>query len=101
MEKKNVDFLFKPIVMMNGEEFSSLLRYTLQDLSKNKELAHGLKELRKQLGCGASMANNLSRLGVFEEAVVSSIGKRKLYDVEKARELADKYQKEHKNNNIK
>lgn len=96
--KKSEDFLSKPVFSMTGEEFSLLVKYTLQDFSKKKEIAHGLKELKQQLGCGASMIYNLSSLGVFDEAIVSSIGKRKLYDVEKARELANKYQKEQKNN---
>lgn len=95
---KNVDFLSKPVFSMTGEDFSSLLKYTFPELSKNTVIAHGIKELKTHLGCGFSKVNELSRQGVFNDAIVSSIGKKKLYDVEKARELANQYQKEHKNN---
>jgi len=88
--------LDKPIWQMTGEEFFSLLRKTLSETSKaghTRRVAHGLTELGAHLGCGRTQTVKLNRLGVFDKAVISSVGRKKLYDVDTALQSALEYVK--------
>ena len=96
---KNNYLLEKPIWQMTGEEFLQLNELTRsssnhqQENNETKVYAHGINELASMLGCCQSTVYSLKKLGILDKAIVSQIGKRIVFDVNKARELADEYQK--------
>ena len=51
----------------------------------------GALELAEYLSCSESQIAKLRKQGVLDEAIVSHIGKKTVYDAEKARELAVEY----------
>ena len=91
--------LGKPLWQMTGEEFLQLNELTRsssnsqQENNETKVYAHGINELASKLGCCQSTVYALKKLGILDNAIVSQIGKRIVFDVHKARELADEYQK--------
>lgn len=58
-----------------------------------RHLATGIQELAACFGCSPATICNLKRDGVLDDAVVSWIGRKIIFDVDKARELADAHQK--------
>lgn len=107
--KTNIDIqgLFeKPVWQMTGEEYCQLTHYALS-LSQSTgpsqapagRKALGVHALAEELGCSESTIYALMRTsreedgsseggGVLKRAIVSRIGRRIVFDVEKARELA-------------
>lgn len=90
--------LEKPIWQMTGEEFLQLSELSRGNSSTTEErepriYAHGIGELASKLGCCPSTVYSLKKLGILDEAIVSQIGKRIVFDVNKARVFADEYQK--------
>ena len=96
--------LEKPVYMMTGEEYLELTHYALAN-SPNAagQKALGVHALAVELGCSESTIYALMRApreedgsnvggGVLREAIVSRIGRRIVFDVDKARKLADEYQ---------
>ena len=100
--------LEKPVWQMTGEEYCQLTHYALS-LSPNTgssqapagRKALGVHALAEELGCSESTIYALMRTpreedgsseggGVLKRAIVSRIGRRIVFDVEKARELATK-----------
>ena len=92
--------LEKPVYMMTGEEYLELTHYAL---AKAGQKALGVHALAVELGCSESTIYALMRApreedgsnvggGVLREAIVSRIGRRIVFDVDKARKLADGYQ---------
>ena len=98
-QTKNHYLLEKPIWQMTGEEFLQLNELTRsssnsqQEKNETKVYAHGINELAYMLGCCQSTVYSLKKLGILDDAIVSQIGKRIIFDVHKARVLADEYQK--------
>lgn len=93
------NLLKKPIWQMTGEEFLSLSgagASTSVGTTMSVTLATGVAELATKLSCSASTIYMLRRHNVLDDAVVSNIGRRIIFDVEKARRLADQYQREHR-----
>ena len=111
--KTNIDIqglLEKPIWQMTGEEYCQLTHYALsltpsagsyQAPAGQKAL--GVHALAIELGCSESTIYALMRTpreedgsaiggGVLKEAIVSRIGRRIVFDVDKARELATQSQ---------
>lgn len=106
---KNIDIqglLEKPVWQMTGEEYCQLTHYALS-LSPNSgssqapagRKALGVHALAEELGCSESTIYALMRTsrdedgsseggGVLKPAIVSRIGRRIVFDVDKARELA-------------
>ena len=106
---KNIDIqglLEKPVWQMTGEEYCQLTHYALS-LSQNTgssqtpagRKALGVHALAEELGCSESTIYALMRTlreedgsseggGVLKPAIVSRIGRRIVFDVDKARELA-------------
>lgn len=100
MNKKASEYLLeKPLWQMTGEEFLQLNELTRggsnpqQENNETKVYAHGINELASKLGCCQSTVYSLKKLGILDDAIVSQIGKRIVFDVHKARDLADEYQK--------
>ncbi len=100
MNKITTNYLLeKPLWQMTGEEFlqlNELTRGSSNSTTENNEpnlYAHGVNELATMLGCCQSTVYALKKLGILDNAIVSQIGKRIVFDVRKARVLADEYQK--------
>ena len=72
--------LEKPVYMMTGEEYLELTHYALAN-SPNALMRAPREEDGSNVGGG-----------VLREAIVSRIGRRIVFDVDKARKLADYYQ---------
>lgn len=92
-----------PIWQMTGCDFLSLLEQSInnrEDIGRNgstRVTCTGVHELAKYLKCCESTIYSLKKTGVLDEAIVSQIGKRIVFDGEMARIAADKYQKERRN----
>ena len=87
--------LEKPVYMMTGEEYLELTHYALANSpnaanrpTQAGQKALGVHALAVELGCSESTIYALMR----REAIVSRIGRRIVFDVDKARKLADGYQ---------
>ena len=101
--------LGKPVYMMTGEEYLELTHYALANSptaatqpAPGGKKALGVHALALELGCSDSTIYVLMRTpredgsadsgGVLRDAIVSRIGRRIVFDVEKARELAQQSQ---------
>lgn len=100
MQGKNeiIRLLSTPLCMMTGEEFLQLneLAKSPHDAAastNNPIYAQGVEELAEKIGCSQSTVYSLKRQGVLDDAIVSNIGRKIIFDVEKARELADAFQR--------
>ena len=93
--------LEKPVYMMTGEEYLELTHYALANSPNAAN--RPVHALAVELGCSESTIYALMRApreedgsnvggGVLREAIVSRIGRRIVFDVDKARKLADGYQ---------
>ena len=92
--------LAKPIWQMTGEEFLQLNELNINSVvstaqaAGSVQYAHGISELSQMIGCCQSTIYVLKKEGVLDGAVVSQIGRRIIFDVDKARVLADEYQRQ-------
>jgi hypothetical protein len=102
--------LEKPLWQMTGEEYCQLTQYALSlsngtgtAPSPSGQKALGVHALAVELGCSDSTIYALMRTpheedgssaggGVLKDAIVSRIGRRIVFDVDKARDLATQYQ---------
>lgn len=102
--------LQKPLWQMTGEEYCQLTHYALSltpsagsSQAPAGQKALGVHALAIELGCSESTIYALMRTpreedgsaiggGVLKEAIVSRIGRRIVFDVDKARELATQSQ---------
>ena len=102
--------LEKPLWQMTGEEYCQLTQYALSlsngtrtAPSPSGQKALGVHALAVELGCSDSTIYALMRIprekdgsseggGVLKDAIVSRIGRRIVFDVDKARELAKQSQ---------
>lgn len=102
--------LEKPVYMMTGEEYLELTHYALTNSpnvaaqpAQGGKKALGVHALAVELGCSDSTIYVLMRTpraedssseggGILREAIVSRIGRKIVFDVEKARELAQQSQ---------
>lgn len=102
------DLLDKPVWQMTGEEYIELTQYALSSSGANEnhverrvQKAMGVHALAVELGCSDSTVYSLMRTareedgsseggGILHDAIVSRIGRRIVFDVERARELATK-----------
>ena len=97
--------LEKPVWQMTGQELIDLVRVSGQygDASSpegdlRSARVTGVQALADHIGCCASTISMLRRNGVLDEAVVSQVGRKIVFDAEKARVLATTYQKEQRAN---
>ena len=102
--------LEKPLWQMTGEEYCQLTQYALSlstgtgtAPSPSGQKALGVHALAVELGCSDSTIYALMRTprvedgsseggGILKGAIVSRIGRRIVFDVDKARERATQYQ---------
>lgn len=95
--KISLEQLFeKPLWQMTGEEFFILSCHAAQiqnNTETSVELCTGIKALSDKLACCESTIYMMKREGILDEAIKSQIGKKIVFNVEKARELANEFQK--------
>lgn len=96
MEKEIQSLLKKPIWQMTGEEFLYLSSANGEKANEQppKNYAYGMRALGDAIGCSLSTIYDLKKKGVLDEAIVSFVGRRIAFDIDKARFLADQYQSE-------
>lgn len=90
------ELLLKPLWQMNGEEYCQLHQYACQISASSQQprpnvLCASVHALAEYLGCCDATIYQLKKDGVLDDAVVSRIGKKIIFDGEKARELANAY----------
>ena len=94
----NIHSLFeKPLWQMTGQEFFELTQYANSQEGRTtteKVRIVGVHDLAEYLDCCDSTVYMLKRNGVLDDAVISQVGKKIVFDGEKARALADAYQEE-------
>lgn len=97
-----MELMKKPVWQMSGEELCILAKYATgaqtipTGMHSGKKIVIGIKELSAYLGCSESTIYSIKKMGILDPAIVSQIGRRIVFDAEKARELADDYQKKHR-----
>ena len=96
------ELLAKPLWQMTGDEYVTLHAYAVK-VSRDEEGAvephtrvAGVRALAEFCGCCESTLYNVMRQGALDSAILSRIGKRIVFDGEKARELAQAYIQEHR-----
>ena len=93
----NVEQLLKtPLWQMTGEDFIRLLRYALDAQAGTRKtddrvLIAGARPLAEYLSCSESMVHKLLRDSALDPAIVSHIGKKWVFDGEKARACANSF----------
>ena len=91
--------LAKPIWQMTGEEFLQLNELGRENAAAGEEpkevieYAHGITERSQKIGCCQSTIYMLKKEGVLDDAIVSQVGRKIIFNVGKARALADEYQR--------
>lgn len=108
MKYANIDIeslLNKPLWQLTGQEFCALTHYA------NGQAYHtpvepdtvvritGVRALAEYLDCCESTVFMFRRNGVLDEAIISQIGKKIVFDGEKARAAADDFQKTRRSQN--
>ena len=94
MEKKNAMDHSRPLFTLTVGEFFDLVRAAVGEGDRSTD--RGLTELAGRLRCGRSKVSELRRLGVLDGAVISEVGRQKVFDVRKAVELAGEYTRDRK-----
>lgn len=100
-KNKDIDItglLEKFVFQMSGREVYNLIQAAIisstTSTSAQGMLCTGIHALAEQLGCCESTIYMLKREGVLDSAIKSQVGKKIVFDVEKARAAANQYQKE-------
>ena len=93
------DLLGRPMWQLSCHEYVTLMRHLLTEYgnvsseSTPPRQAIGITALSKALGCSTSLLYEIKRNIDFDEAVISRIGRKEVYDVETARRIANDYMK--------
>ena len=92
------ELLDRPIWQMTGREFCVLAQYANGGQAQaapagGRKLCTGVRALAEYLGCCEATIYILKKDGVLDAAIISQIGKRIVFDGEKARSLAEERQK--------
>lgn len=94
MEINVASLMDKPVWQMTGREFCALAQYANGGQAQatpagERKLCTGVRALAEYLGCCEATIYVLKKDGVLDDAIVSKIGKKIVFDAEKARRLAD------------
>ena len=93
------DLLGRPLWQLSCAEYLALMRYLLAEYgsvtseSAPPRQAIGMTALAKALGCSTSLLYGIRHNVNFEEAVISRIGRKEVYDIEIARKIANDFMK--------
>ena len=97
MERDKNNLLDKLVWQMTGKELYQLVCYALEGNvttgTTKGVCVTGVHALAEYLDCCESTVYALKRNGVLDDAVISQIGRKIVFDGEKARELAVAYMK--------
>lgn len=98
-DKENLKVLMdRPIWQMTGREFCELAQLALAptNVAKGTPTPYlvGVNKLAQYLGCCEATIYAIKREGILDDAIVSQVGRSIVFDGERAREAADRYQKE-------
>lgn len=100
METSNTEIeelLGRPIWQMSGREFLALAQYAVKgckDTPVAQTICTGVKRLAEFLSCSEATIYAYKKEGILNDAIVSRIGKKIVFDGEKARTLVIAYQTE-------
>ena len=95
-----LELLQKPLWQLTGEEYVSLHAYAVKMAGSNGDHAApparitGVRSLAEYLDCCESTIYMLIRNGAIDDAIVSRIGKKIVFDGEIARRCANDYQEQ-------
>lgn len=99
-EEFNIEGLLgRPLWQLSCQEFLTLMRHLLAEFgsaspeSVSQRQAIGMTALAKALGCSTSLLYGIRHNTNFDEAVISRIGRKEVYDIETARKIANEYMK--------
>lgn len=100
--ENNIDIaslLGKPLWQLTVQEFCAVSQYAYSQVGQVSTTSNivrvtGVRALAEHLGCCESTVFMFRRNGVLDEAILSQVGKKIVFDGEKARELAAAYQQE-------
>lgn len=86
----------QPLWTMTRSEFLSFLQQAIVGCEgalhdNTRKTCSGTRELAAHLSCCESTIYALRRDGVLDDAVISQIGRRIVYNIDRARELANEY----------
>ncbi len=98
MNEQFKELLNKPVVYMTGKELLALIgvKPENENNSPQKTYAYGIRALSDAICCCQSTIYELKSSGVLDDAIVSHIGRKIVFDVEKARVLAQQFRLEQK-----
>lgn len=87
----------RPLCTLTVHEFKELMSQLLANPRQpaQKSQAFGIRELSRALTCSTSQISKLRKEGVLDAAVISHLGRRIVFDIDKAREDANKWFAEH------
>lgn len=90
------ELLGKMVVQLSCKEFCALARYATASVVPSVPVqpiqAVGIHALAEALGCSVSYLYALKAKGVLDDAIISHLGKKVVFDIDKARTLAISYQ---------
>jgi len=98
--QKIQNVLLKPLWQLTCEEFCELMKYAVSSDQKengycgSSQHAFGVHDLSTKIGCCDSTIYQLRKQGVLDDAIVSQIGRKIVFDVDRARTLAEEFQRE-------
>lgn len=93
--KEIANLLDRPLWQMSGREFVTLAQFAFErgpSSPVGNTLCTGVRALAEYLGCCEATIYVYKREGILDDAIVSRIGKRIVFDGEIARKLATAHQ---------
>lgn len=91
MKQKIENLLDKMLFQLSVEELRELILSIVDERKdhprRQRDYAYGMDDLAKRLHCSHTRIAVLKKEGVLEEAIISRVGRRIVFDVEKAMEL--------------
>lgn len=93
------DILSRPLWQLSCHEYISLMRYLFTEYGNSNpestppRQAIGMAQLAKALGCSTSLLYGIRHNVGFDNAVISRIGRKEVYDIEAVRVIANDYMK--------
>ncbi len=90
------ELLQKYVWQMTGEELLALQKTAVAELKNPSDEEYricGMAALSDYLGCGETTLYELKKNGILDKAIISSIGRKYIFDGKKARELVNEYVK--------
>lgn len=93
----------RPVYTLTCKEFCELIRFANSGIpdqgatTPSSPQAVGINALADALSCSASQIYNLQKAHMLDDAVISRIGRRIVFDVDKARAAANEWQASKRN----